>query len=75
MASKSYHITFEALDRKIIEADVETHYTPGDGFDEFIWDNVLVTDPKTGMTEAHDFMPEEYVSEAEYDAEGKLPND
>lgn len=76
MAQKTYHISFVASDGKLIEAEVEALYTPGEGFDEFNFDDVVVTDPATGESDFHNtHMPDEYLSEAEYEAEGKLPND
>lgn len=74
MAQRIYHIIFETTDGKTVEADVEVIYTPGESFDSFAWDDVMVTDQKTGLTEDYGIhLPEEYRSEAEYEAEGSLP--
>ncbi len=66
MASANYRITFESDDKKIVDAEVEATFTPGEGFDSFEFDDITITDPTTGECELHDFMPEELVSWAEY---------
>jgi hypothetical protein len=71
--TRDYHITFETVDGRIVEADVEATFTPGEGFDGFVFDDVVITDQKTGLSEDFTFMPEDLVSEAEYAAEGQMP--
>jgi hypothetical protein len=70
-----YHITFEAYDGRIVEANVEADYTPGEGFNSFYFDDVAATDLKTNETELFGEMPSEYLSDAEYAAEGSLPTE
>jgi hypothetical protein len=76
MAQSFYHITFQASDGKIIEADVKAEYTPGDGFDNIEYQNVVIatTSGRTGGATL-DRMPDEYVGEADFESEGKLPQE
>jgi hypothetical protein len=75
MAQAFYHITFQATDGKIIEADVKADYTPGDGFDNIEYQNVVVATMSGQCGAPLDRMPDEYVGEADFDAEGKLPQE